>query len=217
MIDLPHFNLYLVRHGESEVNVNPDIMGQSSEVNLTDCGMYQANKLKTEMSLLKFDKIYSSSYVRAFKTAKIVFPESAITLVDALREYDAGDWQGHLRSRTLTDKVKLKMNYLNMSFIPPNGESQNMVERRASEWLDNDILYNKNTLNAYIEKRAPLDIIAFSHGMTIKSLLHYIIGFDKSFLWKIEIDNTSVSKLSFDETGWRLHFINNTSHLFKIY
>ena len=117
----------------------------------------------------------------------------------------------------LTDKVKLKMNYLNMSFIPPNGESQNMVERRASEWLDNDILYNKNTLNAYIEKRAPLDIIAFSHGMTIKSLLHYIIGFDKSFLWKIEIDNTSVSKLSFDETGWRLHFINNTSHLFKIY
>lgn len=39
------------------------------------------------------------------------------------------------------------------------------------------------------------------------------MGFDKSFTWKIEIDNTSISKLSFGELGWKLHTINDCGHL----
>jgi broad specificity phosphatase PhoE len=43
----------------------------------------------------------------------------------------------------------------------------------------------------------------------------YIMGFDKSFTWKISIDNTSVTKLYFNEAGWGLDYINNTAHLIE--
>jgi broad specificity phosphatase PhoE len=107
------------------------------------------------------------------------------------------------------------MGYLNMGFLPPHGESTNMVERRVSEWLEKDILYFEyrgQNINKALDKEH-LDIVCFSHGMTIKCLLHYVMGFDKSFLWKIEIDNTSVTKLSFGKQGWKLNYINDTSHL----
>jgi broad specificity phosphatase PhoE len=53
----------------------------------------------------------------------------------------------------------------------------------------------------------------FSHGMTIKCLLHYVLGYDKSMAWKVTIDNTSISQLYFGREGWRLLSINDHAHL----
>lgn len=218
MINLPNFSLYLIRHAESEVNVQPDLMGQSADIKLTSNGKYQAKLLNNRVECGEFGKIdfiYSSPYKRTVDTAKIACPKRQIIFADELREYDAGDWTASKRSETITDEVRLNMGYLNMGFLPPHGESQNMVERRASEWLERTILYfdyRGQNINQALSKDH-LDIVAFSHGMTIKSLLHYVMGFDKSFLWKIEIDNTSVTKLTFGRTGWRLNYVNDTSHL----
>ena len=120
-----------------------------------------------------------------------------------LREYSAGDWTGSQRDQ-LSPEIYSKMNILNNSFLPPNGESLNQVERRASQWLENKILYNPDVKS---------DILVFSHGMTIKCLIHYILGFDQSFTWKIKIDNTSITSLKFDQNGWHLLKLNDTSHL----
>ena len=221
MLDSFEFNLYLIRHGESEVNIQPDVMGQTAEINLTPNGRHQAHLLHEHMfydengkNKYAYDLCYSSPYVRALDTAMIVTGTNYITLVPELREYDAGDWTHGSRSALVTDEVKMRMGYLNMAFQPPNGESQNMVERRASEWLEREILYNSEKHDLFRKYDRPLEILAFSHGMTIKGILHFIMGFDKSFLWKIEINNTSITKLSFGKVGWRLHFINNCSHLY---
>lgn len=222
MLDSFEFNLYLIRHGESEVNIQPDKMGQTSDIKLTPHGRQQAHLLHEHMFYDKngdnkyaYDLAYSSPYVRALDTAMIVTGTNYITLVPELREYDAGDWTNGSRSSLVTDYVKMKMGYLNMAFRPPNGESQNMVERRASEWLEKEILYNSDKYDLYRKYGRPLEILVFSHGMTIKCLLHYIMGFDRTFVWKIDIDNTSVTKVSFGDKGWKLHYINNCSHLGK--
>ncbi len=49
--------------------------------------------------------------------------------------------------------------------------------------------------------------------MTIKCLLHHIMGFDKHLTWKVTIDNTSVSRLHFGKDGWRILSINDSAHL----
>lgn len=220
MIENNEFILRLIRHGESEINATPDIMGQMPNTALTDKGREQARKLRTRFLKKneKFDLIYSSPYDRAYNTAQLSIPneKQEIILAPEIREYDAGAWTGISRSNTLTDLVKTRMNYLNHSFLPPNGESFAMVERRASKWLENEILYNPKMIEKSHTKKLegePLNIVCFSHGITIKSILHYIIGFDKSFSWKISIDNTSITKLSFSEDGWRLLCINDCCHL----
>jgi broad specificity phosphatase PhoE len=212
-----NFSLFLIRHGESEVNILPDHLGQSPDTPLTSNGEKQAFLLRKhfEYKNIHFDRIYASPYNRAWTTAEIATePGTIIQSVPELREYSAGDWAGKSRKETINDSMYLKMGYLNNSFLPPNGESLNMVERRVSEWFEKEILYNKFVANHYKGKYDNhFNIALFSHGMTIKAFLHYVIGFDKNFTWKINIDNTSVTKLSFDHRGWFVNSINDCSHL----
>ncbi len=218
------FNLTLIRHGESEVNARPDEMGQSPIVPLTEKGKNQAKLLGQyfEKNKILFDRVFSSPYLRAYNTAEIVLDNGQIycpiITVPELREYDSGDWLGASRQSVMTDDVRHRMNVLNHSFLPPNGESMHQVERRASLWLEEKILYNKEMIELSQElqsKNDTLGIVCFSHGMTIKCLLHYVMGFDKSMTWRVNISNTSITKLHFNKYGWGVGCINNTPHLDK--
>ena len=209
------FYLNLIRHGQSTTNMNPDLMGQEGHTPLSLNGEQQARLLgrRFEEDKETFDIVYASTYKRAFDTAKLALPKETITRHKDLREYGAGDWTGCSRQETLTPEVKMRMASMDHGFLPPNGESLHQVERRASLWLEEHVLYNPEVQSfSRLTKRA-CNIAVFSHGMTIKCLLHYVMGFDKSFTWKVTIDNTSISKLYFGKDGWRLLSINDTAHL----
>lgn len=214
MLDNVEFTLSLIRHGQSTTNVNPDLMGQLATTPLTAHGQWQAERLGNRLfqSGQTFTHVFSSPYTRALDTAKIVLKcakySQPIGLVDDLREYDAGDWTGVSRKEALTLPVQNRMGHLNHFFLPPNGESLNQVQRRASKWLEECILYGEHF------GISNNNILCFSHGMTIKCLLSHIIGSDKSFTWKIHIDNTSITKLYFGAKGWELLSVNDCSHLF---
>jgi broad specificity phosphatase PhoE len=221
MLEQNEFYLTLVRHGQSETNANPDRMGQLATVPLTELGRNQAKKLN--LRFLQegqyFDYIFASPYTRALDTAKLAIGkphDKRIVLAQDLREYSAGDWTDASRSATITSSVKLKMGSLDHAFLPPNGESLHQVERRASLWLEENILYNKEMVDR-AKEFAPEgrinNIVAFSHGMTIKCLLHYVMGFDKSLTWKVTIDNTAISRLYFGKDGCRILSINDSAHL----
>lgn len=222
MLQYNEFNLTLVRHGQSTTNQNPDLMGQLPETPLSDHGRHQAELLRQRLKseIPKMDAVYSSTYTRALDTAIIATNRkdaTGLTLVHDLREYSAGDWTNKSRSETLTPQVKGQMAAMNHGFLPPEGESLHQVTRRASLWLEDTILYNEGYIELAARKRkanlSPTNIYCFSHGMTIKCLLHYIMGFDQSFTWKVTIENTSLTKLHFGKDGWRLLGINDHSHL----
>lgn len=218
MLENNEFTLHLIRHGQSTTNENPDLMGQLADTPLSENGKHQAALLGKRFidQNFTFDHIFSSSYTRALDTAKISTKSKNIIVVNDLREYSAGDWTGVSRTETLTPQIKAKMAAYNHAFLPPQGESLHQVERRASLWLEDTILYNKDIVEQALARKklglVPLNIACFSHGMTIKCLLHYIMGFDKSLTWKVDIYNTSISTVSFGKEGWRIHCINDYSH-----
>ena len=225
MLDFNEFNLYLIRHGQSEVNALPDQIGQSGQTKLTELGKQQARLLGARLftQAINFDYIFSSDYLRALDTAlestlhHQMSPIVPIISVPALREYSAGDWIGSNRREVLTDQVKLKMGYLNSQFLFPHGESMDQVERRSTSWLEKDVLYNEEIVKEAARRRQNklpvMNIAAYSHGMTIKCILHNIMGFDKSFIWKLVLENTAISQLYFGSEGWRLISINDRAHL----
>lgn len=228
MLEHNEFYLYLIRHGQSEINAMPDMVGQKEDSQLTEKGRHQAKLLGQRLAKegKKLDLVFSSPYDRALATAKIALeqvPEdkkSPIVLAPEVREYTAGDWTHAKRSEVHNVPVLLRMAAMTSGFCPPNGESMHMVERRATQWLEDNILYNKQVMEMAYKKTAPrgqdpLNIAVFSHGMTIKCFLHYVMGFDQSFLWKLTLDNTSISKLYLNSSreGWRLLTINDHAHL----
>lgn len=217
MIDYHEFYLTLIRHGQSTQNQNPDLMGQMPDVPLSEKGVRQAQRLYERLKLNPYDVVYSSTYTRALHTAQIAtnYARDIIQVAD-LREYSAGDWTNTSRSQVVTMPVAARMGLLNHNFLPPNGESLAQVERRSSLWLENEILYNKEKQAKAVElakDNKVANYYCFSHGMTIKCLLHYILGFDKALTWKVTIENTSISQLYFGKDGWRLISINDHAHL----
>ena len=94
------------------------------------------------------------------------------------------------------------MNLMGPYFTPPKGESLVMVQRRVMQWLFDEIIYNEN----FIGKS--LNIGVFTHSMTIRVLLHYIMGFNDRLIYRIKINNTGLSIVRFTEAGWYVDGVN---------
>ena len=80
--------IYLVRHGETDNNVNDIIQGQMKGISLNTTGKDQAKLAALKLKKIKFDAIYSSDLLRAKQTAQIINLEHnlAIKTHKALRE-----------------------------------------------------------------------------------------------------------------------------------
>ena len=216
-------HIYLCRHSQSEGNIaqNQDIIGQTGTTKLTDLGIKQAHALGKRFANdeIVFDKIFSSTYTRAMDTAKIVQEEVGqkdnIEYSDALIEYNAGKLLGERRSEVMSNpKTFRSIAYLGMGFKFPGGESLQQVERRASSFIEDNIIFNKKVLKTAEDKKQNFLIV--NHGQTLKAILHWVMGFDQSFLWRIAIGNCSITHLKYNEDGFFIRSLNDTSHLYQL-
>ena len=64
--------LYVVRHGETDWNVEPMKFQGISDTPLNDNGREQANALAEQLKDIKFDAVYCSPLVRARETCEII-------------------------------------------------------------------------------------------------------------------------------------------------
>ena len=85
---------------------------------------------------------------------------------------------------------------------------QRLVERRASNWLEDEIIYNPE----WLKKHGSHKIAVISHGITLRCLIHYITGMDQNFLKRTQIYNTSISRFRFGKNGWSIETINDANH-----
>lgn len=208
---------HLVRHGETAVNENDAVIaGRNSETSLNSRGREQAQALgkRFQKEGVQFDAIYSSPLERALQTTQamcdvIGYDQSKIVVSEALVEFTQGGLEGRLRKEIYTPEFLNYMNTKGSLFVPPSGESQRMVERRVSNWLEDEVLYNTR----YTSSPDKLQIAVVTHGMVLKTLLHYIMGFDDRLIWRIDLANCSVSRVTFRREGWFIGSINDCWHL----
>lgn len=199
--------LYLFRHGNTPRNLTPEFIGQDPNEPLTDLGIKQAHKLGEWLvaNKIEFKEVYCSPYKRALDTCHIAVPAHPnLTVVEDLREYSTGDAQDKKRHEMITEEVLNEMMMLGMHFKWSGGESLFDVEHRAAKWLH-------TMLQKY--KDEYVNIAVFSHGMTLKCLLHFVLQFDHKLTWRTSLDNTSMSILDFKLDHWFLKSINATPHL----
>jgi len=217
----PILDLYLVRHGTSEANMKRHIIGgRASKSPLHETGIIQANTLANYLIAngIKFDKIFCSTATRAVDTALIVAnrvqkdqinidPYSGrgdkvnVEAYKELEELDQGKWEGRLRDEMYTPHVldSVKRNILD--FKAPDGESQREVGNRIDKFITQHVLTNN----------PPMKIAIFFHGLAIKCWLQHIMQFDPKFLYPMEIDNCSVTRLKYNckTKLWGLKCINS--------
>ena len=207
---------YFIRHGQSESNATPEYLQGSIDCSLTPKGFKQAQLLgkRFKEDGIEFDRVYSSSLVRTVQTTQTMLkamgePDREFPRIDAIVEQRATGWTGLRASDVLTPELLAYMRTKAAQFVPPDGESFNMVQRRVSNWLEDEILHNR----ALIGSEQSLRIAIVGHGIATKCLMRYILGFDEQYIWKMTLENTSVSRFRFNYAGWIPVSINDTSHL----
>lgn len=89
--------LYIVRHGETEYNLQDILQGQTDSA-LTKYGEQQARKLARQLKQTNFDAVFASDLLRARRTAEIVALERKLTVNTSqlLRERNWGRYDGVL-------------------------------------------------------------------------------------------------------------------------
>ncbi len=88
--------IYFTRHGESQANLLHVISNRSLPHSLTPTGLQQAAALAEKLRPCAMSHIYSSPVPRAVETSAILGGRLGLDyqVVDALREYDCGIWEG---------------------------------------------------------------------------------------------------------------------------
>ncbi|MGH2543096.1 MAG: histidine phosphatase family protein [Ardenticatenaceae bacterium] len=208
---------YFIRHGESVSNATPGYAaGIDHNAPLTDKGFAQAKLLGERLKLegVKFDRVYSSSLTRCIQTTQTMLEAMGqfngdFPKVDAIIEQQIPGWRGVRSEDVMTHEMLAYMRAKGAHFVPPEGESYRMVQRRYANWLEDEIIYNKKLM----EKPINLKVAVVGHGAASRCIFHYIMGFDESFIWRFALDNTSVSRFKFNKDGWFPICINDSSHV----
>lgn len=180
--------IYLVRHGESEWNVNNLMQGKTSGVPLTKTGVEQARNAARRFKKIKFSAIFSSDLMRARQTAQIIAFQKklAVTTSRAIRERSFGEYEGktlkqyQTELQSMLDKFRLLPDKEKFKYEFPNKiEGIGTTVYRAITFL-------REISVAYLGKK----VLVVAHGGILRLLLiHFGYGTYEE-LPPFSIDNT---------------------------
>lgn len=172
-------NLYVIRHGETNMGKNKIIATENEPLN--DNGIRQAIGVSRELSELNIDSIYCSPVERAKHTLALFNLDNNIpvTVESRLKERDMGiyekvsfedlDWQDFWGYNSDSKYYEL--------------ESMKSVYKRVSGFLDEVKLMGNNK-----------NILLVTHGGVSRAIYWYFNGIDKSLF---ECENCKIYKYIF--------------------
>jgi len=196
--------LILVRHGETDLNLEGRVQG-ISDAPLNETGRNQAAALGSRLQGSAPDCIYSSSLSRAFETAEAIAQHHELEVIpmDDLRELDVGELDG-LTGPELRDRYPEFMKQWMTDVAPlnmPGGESIEELQERG--WA---------SVERMAEKHPEDKVIAVSHNFLIQSILLKVLGLELTSFRKIRQDLGAISILEINDRGPVLITMNDRCH-----
>jgi probable phosphoglycerate mutase len=203
------FEIYFVRHGETEWNLKGILQG-SKNSHLTEKGKKQAYKLKEKLENIHFQGVYTSPLKRASETAEIIrgHKEEPFYIFDELKEMSFGKMEGIPKSEFKALEPVTYDNLWNnpLAYDPKSfdGESFQEVDDRVMGFMKKLVKNNPNGGR----------FLVVSHGMTLKMIFGHIWkhGLDK--FWDDPVpENTSVTIVNYKDGEFEIEKFSDTSHL----
>lgn len=185
--------LYLVRHGETELNTTGVFYGWT-DCGISEKGIMQAEDLADILQNVSFDAVISSSLIRAVVTASIVsgFTPDEVKKDDRLRELNFGDWEGlhhsEVSKKNREEWDKWRSDWINVA--PPRGESFFEMYNRVKSSIE-DILAE------YKGKR----VLIVSHQGTMRIIPMILLGLTVEAYWSFTAEQGRYSHYEIDEMG----------------
>lgn len=168
--------IYLVRHGETELNQKKCYYGHM-DVCLSENGVRQANALGEFFRQYSFDMVISSPLVRAVKTAECILKgrKRQIILDERLSEQNFGIFEGFTYERLL-EKYPDEFRSWNQNFSGyriPGGESFSDVRNRIDDFLK-ELSGQEGTMLLVAHKGTLGHFLASSLGLPLNGYWNFV-------------------------------------------
>lgn len=198
--------LYIIRHGETDLNKQGIIQGRGIDSDLNDTGRAQAAAFYAKYKDVPFDKVYTSALKRTQQTVQ--------SFIDAglpwekhpeLDELAWGEWEGTQTSehaigafKDITEKWKAGDYDAHFK----GGESPNDVAARLNQFIE--VLYNRPD-----EKL----LLICMHGRALRLLMCLMSNLPMSEMYDFPHQNTCLYKVTMTGNTFTITETNNTDHL----
>lgn len=189
--------LILVRHGQTAANAAGLLQGHR-DLPLNDVGRAQATALARVLApvVAQGARVVCSPLRRAWETASTVASE--VFVDPAWIEMDYGTLDGASPGDIGADVWRRWR--ADEHFAPAGGESHHRLHGRVFE-------------ACVRAAEQATDIIVVSHVSPIKAAVAWALGAAPHVVWRMHLDQASITRIRFTEDGGVLLGFNNTSHL----
>ena len=214
--------IFLMRHGETILNKAGRTQGWCDGI-LTKEGIEVAVNVGFGLRDIKFKSVYSSDLGRARKTAQIVIKENKasndlkLQEREGLREVYFGKYEGEIDKMMFNDIL----NYLNVTSIEEAEKKYEfqraycdtcaaLDETKEAEDYNTAITRVMNELKQICKENSQEggNILVVAHGGIIRLIIDYL---DKSFNIR-NIDNSSISMISYRDGEFKIESVNDNSY-----
>ena len=194
-------NLILVRHGESQWNLENRFTGWA-DVPLTPRGEGEARIAGEHLCDLTIDKVYTSVLQRAINTSKIALeaagkPADLPTERDqALNERHYGDLQGLDKAETAAQYGDAQVKIWRRSYdVPPPGDKGESLKDTAARTLP--------YFQAHIlpDIKAGLNVLVVAHGNSLRSIVMELDNLTREQVLELNIPTGIPLVYDFDAAG----------------
>ncbi|HWR28537.1 MAG TPA: histidine phosphatase family protein [Negativicutes bacterium] len=198
--------IFFIRHGQTLWNKEFKYQGHS-DIELSEEGLQQANRVALRLRREPFSAIYSSDLSRAVVTAEKVAQYHSLPVVpmSEFREVGFGEWEGLKYDQICAGwSAEIEKFFRFPSQVEiPGGESFHGVQKRTNEGLE------------VLRQRHDGECIAVvTHGGAIRTMLCSALGIPLDSLWSFRQDNTAVNIVEYEERKNILRLVNDVNHLY---
>jgi broad specificity phosphatase PhoE len=198
--------LYIIRHGETDLNKQGIVQGRGINSDLNDTGRAQAAAFYEMYKDVPFDKVYTSKLKRTHQTVK-GFIDAGLPWeqLSGLDELAWGVWEGQPNDEQAITAFKGLMEKWESGDFDAHfdgGESPNQVLAREKEALE----VIKNAAN---EKT----VLICMHGRAMRLFLCLLTNLPLSEMTNFPHLNTTLYKVTLTGDDFVITEFNNTNHL----
>lgn len=198
--------IFLVRHTETVGNIDKRLTGRS-DYDITPRGQKYIDTLTNTLCNIKFDKIYSSTSKRTYKTIE---PLAKLNKKEIIELEDLCEMYFGIYDGWKWDDVNKINPQIHQTHIETN-EIKNIEDQESTETVANRMY---NCIYNLSQENLGKTILICSHGVAIEAFLRKISN--KSFLEEKELycqHNTAINELYFYDNNFKIIDIGNIKHI----
>lgn len=196
--------LYIIRHGQTDLNLKGIVQGRGVDSPLNETGKRQAEAFYTHYRHVEFDKIYTSTLVRTHQTVAL-FKGIPTEQLAGLDEIGWGIYEG--REQT----PDIMAGFVTLTEGWRRGELDRAVE--GGETPNQLAARQRDVLTHILSRRDERTVLICMHGRAMRVLLCLLIERDIALMDEFPHTNTALYKVQYDGERFAIVDAYNIEHL----